>query len=50
MAKEEQGTPTISKVLVVGYYGFRNMGDEAVLTSMITDLRSCPPSSHSELL
>jgi len=28
------------KILIVGYYGFRNLGDEAILSSMLGELRN----------
>src|SRR5687767_12012981 len=31
------------KVFIAGYYGFRNTGDEAILSAMLTELRSQRP-------
>lgn len=31
----------MKKVLIVGYFGFNNFGDEAILLSLINDLTSC---------
>ncbi|MDO5707047.1 MAG: polysaccharide pyruvyl transferase CsaB [Andreesenia angusta] len=33
----------MSKVVISGYYGFNNMGDESILTAIITDLRKNIP-------
>lgn len=33
----------MSKVLISGYYGFNNMGDESILTALIGDLRTNIP-------
>lgn len=34
---------TTKTILIAGYYGFKNTGDEAILTSMLHDLRSLLP-------
>ena len=34
---------TTKTILIAGYYGFKNTGDEAILTSMLHDLRSMLP-------
>ena len=33
----------MSDILISGYYGFKNAGDELILKAMITDLRSYKP-------
>lgn len=33
----------IQKVFIVGYYGFENAGDEAILRAIVTDLRALRP-------
>ncbi len=33
----------MNKVVISGYYGFNNMGDESILTALITDLRNNIP-------
>lgn len=38
------------RVLISGYYGFNNMGDEAILKSIITSLRSVDPSIEITVL
>lgn len=38
------------KVLISGYYGFGNMGDEAILKSIITSLRKVDPSIEITVL
>jgi polysaccharide pyruvyl transferase CsaB len=37
------GAPTIG---VIGSYGGRNLGDEAILTGLLSDLRSARPDAH----
>ncbi len=43
MIRNGEVTPDILKVLIVGYYGFENAGDEAILWAMISDLRARRP-------
>ncbi len=33
-----------NSILIAGFYGFGNTGDEAILTAMVTDLRAADPS------
>lgn len=39
-----------SQVLIAGYYGFNNLGDEAVLTAMLDDLREAIPGARFTVL
>ena len=40
----------MSKILLSGYYGFANAGDEAMLTAIITGLRREVPSVEITVL
>jgi polysaccharide pyruvyl transferase CsaB len=41
---DRQSSSALSKkILIAGYYGFSNTGDEAILSAMLTDLRSQRP-------
>jgi len=41
---------TENKIIISGYYGFGNMGDEAILSAMISALRSCIPGANIVVL
>jgi polysaccharide pyruvyl transferase CsaB len=36
----------VSRVLIAGYFGYGNLGDEAILTGMLAGLKSQDPSLH----
>ena len=40
----------MNKVVISGYYGFNNMGDESILTAIITDLRANIPEIEITVL
>lgn len=40
----------MNKILICGYYGFKNVGDEAILQSIVTDLRSIKPDIDISVL
>ena len=39
-------TSDSSRIVIVGYYGFANAGDEAILATMLADLREVAPSAE----
>ena len=41
---EQEKTDPDRRVLISGYYGFGNMGDESLCTAILSDLRACDPS------
>lgn len=42
--------PETSRILVCGYYGFANAGDEAILTTLLEDLRAAHPGAAITVL
>jgi polysaccharide pyruvyl transferase CsaB len=42
-AQQLQPINTTKRVLIAGYYGFGNMGDEAILSALLDQLRACAP-------
>ena len=46
----ESGAGQISNILIDGYYGFENLGDEAILRAILSDVREILPDAHISVL
>jgi|GEM_PF-879284 polysaccharide pyruvyl transferase CsaB len=49
-SKEERVMPKINNILIDGYYGFRNLGDEAILRAILKDMAETVPGAHISVL